>query len=148
MPTLGLRPHRLGRGYLASRLRAAAGAGRPLVITLAELQAEPPRLVGATLFVCENPSGVGGAAAPLGSGCPPIACTSGWPNTAAAPVLDAAEAAGMRILVHADGDGAGIEICARVLRRRGTRPWRETVPCVHEEALLDDLLADLRAACG
>ena len=143
--TLALRPHRLARGYLAGRLRAAARAGRPLVLTLAELRAEPPRLTGEVLFVCENPSIVAAAAAAFGAGCPPLLCTAGWPNTAVAFVLDAAEAAAMEILVHADGDAAGAAIAALVLRRSGARPWRtvDASAGIHEESLLDELLDDL-----
>jgi uncharacterized protein (TIGR02679 family) len=145
--TLGLRAHRLARGYLAGRLRAAARAGRPLVLTLAELRAEPPRLTGEVLFVCENPSIVAAAGIQLGSRCPPLLCTAGWPNTAVAAILDAAEAVGMEILVHADGDHAGAAIAARVLKRAGARPWRSVDPStgVHEESLLDELLGDLRS---
>lgn len=144
---LGLRPRTAARGYLAGRLRAAARFGRPIVMTLAELRAEPPRLAGDVLFVCENPSIVAAAAAVLGSRCPALLCTSGWPNTAVAAVLDAAEAAGMAIFVHADGDEAGAGIAARVLRRAGARPWRSLDPNggVHEEALIRELLADLAA---
>jgi uncharacterized protein (TIGR02679 family) len=143
--TLGLRPHRLARGYVAGRLRAAARAGLPLVLTLAELRAEPPRLAGEVLFVCENPSIVAAAAGALGSHCPPLLCTAGWPNTAVAAVLDAAEAADMEILAHADGDSAGAAIAARVLQRRGARPWRSVDPSagIHEESLLPELLEDL-----
>ncbi len=143
--TLGVRPHRLTRGYLASRLRAAARAGRPLVLTLTELRAEPPRLAGEVMFVCENPSIVAGAAGALGPRCPPLLCTSGWPNTAVAAILDAAEAANMEILVHADGDQAGAAIAARVLKRARARPWRaiDATTGIHEEALLDELLEDL-----
>ena len=143
--TLSLRPHRLARGYLAGRLRAAARVGRPIVVTLGELRAEPPRLAGQVLFVCENPSIVAAAASALGSRCPPLLCTSGWPNTAVAAILDAAETAEMKILVHADGDQAGAAIAARVLKRAGARPWRSVDPNagVHEEALLDELLGDL-----
>jgi uncharacterized protein (TIGR02679 family) len=142
---LGLRPHRLARGYLAARLRAAARAGKPLVLTLAELRAEPPRLTGEVLFTCENPSIVAAAAAELGVRCPSLLCTAGWPNTAVAFVLDAAEAAGMEILVHADGDEAGAAIAALVLRRTGARPWRtvDASAGIHEESLLDELLDDL-----
>jgi uncharacterized protein (TIGR02679 family) len=143
--TLGLRPHRLARGYLAGRLRAATRAGKPLVLTLAELRAEPPRLAGETLFVCENPSIVAAAAGALGARCPPLLCTAGWPNTAVAAVLDAAEAASMGVLVHADGDEAGAAIAGLVLKRAGARPWR-TVDAragIHEESLLDELLDDL-----
>jgi uncharacterized protein (TIGR02679 family) len=143
--TLGLRPHRLSRGYLAGRLRAAARAGRPLVLTLAELRAEPPRLAGDVLFVCENPSIVAAAAETLGSRCPPLLCTGGWPNTAVAMVLDAAENAALEILVHADSDHAGAAIAGLVLRRTGAKPWRVVDPGagVHEESLLDELLEDL-----
>ena len=121
-------PPRLARGYVAGRLRAAARAGMPLVLTLAELRPEPLRLAPGTLFVCENPSIVVAAAAALGSSCPPLLCTEGWPNTAAAAMLDAAEAAGMVILVHADSDEAGAAIAARVLARPGARPWRVSIP--------------------
>jgi uncharacterized protein (TIGR02679 family) len=147
--TLGLRPHRLERGYLAGRLRAAARAGRPLVLTLAELRAELPRLAGEALFVCENPSIVAGAAGTLGARCPPLLCTGGSPNAAVAAVLDAAEAADMEILVHADGDEAGAAIAARVLKRPGARPWRsvDASTGTHEESLLDELLDDLASGC-
>jgi uncharacterized protein (TIGR02679 family) len=97
--------------------------------------------------VCENPSIVAAAATTLGARCPPLICTAGWPNTAVAAILDAAESAGMAIRVHADGDDAGAAIAARVLTRAGARPWRETATSIglHEEALLDELLADLDA---
>jgi uncharacterized protein (TIGR02679 family) len=145
--TLGLRPARLARGYVAGRLRAAAREGLPLVLTLQELRHEPLRLATGALFVCENPSIVVAASAALGSRCPPLLCTEGWPNTAAAAILDAAEAAGMEILVHADSDEAGAAIAARILKRSGSRAWREIRPSarVHEEALLDELLEDLRS---
>jgi uncharacterized protein (TIGR02679 family) len=147
--TLGLRPQRLARGYVAGRLRAAAHAGRPLVLTLAELRAEPPRLSGSVLFVCENPSIVSAAATAFGTRCPPLLCTEGWPNTAAAAVLDAAEAAQMEILVHADADQVGAAIAASVLKRPAARPWRPVDPRagVHEEAVLDELLDDLASSC-
>lgn len=145
--TLGLRPQRLARGYVAGRLRAAAREGLPLVLTLQELHRERLRLAAGTLFVCENPSIVVAAAAALGARCPPLLCTEGWPSAAAAAVLDAAEAAGMEILVHADSDEAGAAIAGRILKRAGARPWREIRPSarVHEEALLDELLEDLRS---
>jgi uncharacterized protein (TIGR02679 family) len=147
--TLGLRPHRLARGYLAGRLRAAARAGRPLVLTLAELRAEPPRLAGKVLFVCENPSIVAAAAAALGARCPSLLCTAGWPNTAVAAILDATERATMEILVHADGDPAGAAIATLVLKRTGARPWRfvDANAGIHEESLLDELLDDLGSGC-
>ena len=84
----------------------------------------------------------------LGARCPPLLCTAGWTNTSVATILNAAESAGMAILVHADGDDAGAAIVARVLKRARARPWRETTATggvVHEEALLDELLVDLHA---
>jgi hypothetical protein len=55
----------------------------------------------------------------------------------------------MEILVHADGDAAGVAIASRVLKRARARPWREVKAStgVHEEALLDDLLDDLTSGC-
>ena len=99
--------------------------------------------------MCENPSIVAAAATTLGARCPPLLCTAGWPNTGVAAILDAAQAAGMSILVHADGDEAGAAIAARVLRRPGARPWRVVDPSagIHEESLLDELLADLASGC-
>ncbi|MGA2924896.1 MAG: TIGR02679 family protein [Solirubrobacteraceae bacterium] len=143
--TLGLRPHRVARGYLAGRLRAAARAGRPIVLTLAELRTEPPHLAGERLFVCENPSIVAAACNELGPRCPPLLCTAGSPNAAVTAILDAAESANMEILVHADGDHAGAAITARVLKRPRARLWRDGKPStgVHEEAVLDELLVDL-----
>jgi hypothetical protein len=103
------------------------------------------RLAPGSLFVCENPSIVVAAASTLGPRCPPLLCTEGWPNTAVAAILDAAESAEMAILVHADADPTGAAIAARILARDGARPWREIKPStgVHEEALLDELLEDL-----
>jgi hypothetical protein len=44
---------------------------------------------------------------PGGSRYPALLWTAGWPNTAVAAILDAAEAVGMEILVNADDDEAG-----------------------------------------
>ena len=111
--TLGLRPHRLSRGYLAGRLRAAGRAGRPLVLTLAELRAEPPRLALAT---CCSSARTPRSSPPRPKRSGPAVhrccAPSGWPNTAVAMVLDAAESAGLEILVHADSDHAGAAIAA------------------------------------
>ena len=54
--------------------------------------------------------------------------------------------AGLRILVHADEDAAGLAIAGLVLKRPGAPPWREVNADsgVQEESLLDELLADLR----
>lgn len=117
------------------------------MLTLAELRAEPPWLTGPVLFVCENPSIVAAAGSTLGSRCPSLLCTAGSPNTAVAAILDAAQAAGMEILVHADSDEAGAAIAARVLQCSGARPWRsvDASAGIHEESLLDELLDDLRS---
>ena len=79
-----------------------------------------------------------------GARCPPLLCTAGWPNTAVAFVLDAAEAAGLE-LVHADGDEAGAAIAGLVLKRSGARPWRtvDASAGLREKSLRDELLDDL-----
>jgi uncharacterized protein (TIGR02679 family) len=138
---LGLRPS-----------RAAARAGEPAVVTLRELRRWPLRLAGRALYVCENPAVVATAADALGRGCAPLLCTGGWPNAGVAAVLDAAVEAGMALHVHADHDEAGRAIVRRLLERPGARPWRIDVDghpagdVVHEEAVVDALLADLRKA--
>jgi uncharacterized protein (TIGR02679 family) len=180
---VGLQPaRRLRGGYLARRLRAAARAGEPVVLTLRELRAHPFALRGTALYVVENPAVVAAAAQALGPTPPPLLCTGGWPNTAVATVLDAAASARIELRVHADFDWAGAAIVARLAADRDARPWRysrsdyeaaladgaggaplpappsETTPdgddvtaaldlhrrAVHEEAVLDDLLCDLR----
>lgn len=148
---LGLRPTRAARDPLARRLRAAAGAGEPTVVTLRELRRWPPRLAGHALYVCENPAVVATAADALGRACAPLLCTRGWPNAAVAAVLDAATTAGMTLHAHADHDDTGRAIVRRLLERPRARPWRidvEAFPVdvVHEEAVVDRLLADLRIA--
>jgi len=121
---LGLRPHRRGRGPLARRLRAAHRQGEPVVLTLRELRRNQLELLGEALYVCENPAVVAAAAEALGRRCRPLVCSAGWPSTAVAVVLDAAERAGMAIGVHADFDAAGVRIVERISARPGASPWR------------------------
>jgi uncharacterized protein (TIGR02679 family) len=135
---LGLRPQRRARGRLARRLRSAAWAGEPAILTLRELR-QGIALQGGVLFCCENPAVVSAAAAELGRRCAPLLCTQGWPNTATGLVLDAAARAGAEVHVHADFDWAGLAIVNRLTSDRGALPWRYSA---------DDYHAALRANLG
>lgn len=95
-----------------------------MVLILRELRRHRLELLGGTLYVCENPAVVAAAAEALGRRCRPLVCSAGWPSTAVAAVLDAAERAGMTIGVHADFDAAGVAILERISARPGARPWR------------------------
>jgi len=75
------------------------------------------------------------ALARFGAGCPPVVCTSGWPNVAAVTLLRRLAAAGVELACHGDLDGEGVRIAAYVMHKTGARPWRMSA-------------ADYRAAAG
>ncbi len=66
------------------------------------------------------------ALARFGTRCPPIVCTSGWPNSAGILLLQGLSAAGCVLRYHGDFDGEGIRIAANVISRTGAVPWRMT----------------------
>jgi uncharacterized protein (TIGR02679 family) len=135
---LGLRPRRTSTGRLARRLRSAARAGEPAILTLRELR-QGIALTGDVLFCCENPAVVSAAATELGRHCAPLLCTQGWPNSATGLVLDAAARAGTEVRVHADFDWAGLAIVNRLASAPGALPWRYSA---------DDYRAALSADLG
>lgn len=110
---------------LASWLSAAAAAGEPVVLTLANLRRWPVPAMrsGTRLFVVENPSLVIEAASRGWAG-PPLVCSSGRPSVATVTLLRQLMAAGARALQHADFDPAGLSITQWLARRAGTTPWR------------------------
>ena len=59
------------------------------------------------------------ALARFGRRCPPIAVTSGWPNSAVILLLQKLSAAGSRLHYHGDFDGEGLRIAAAVVARTG-----------------------------
>ncbi|WP_079177978.1 TIGR02679 family protein [Streptomyces mangrovisoli] len=124
----GLRP--AGEGTLARVARACAEAGQAASLTLAQVRApgdftlagHPPPVVHAV----ENPSIVALALRRFGPDCPPLVCTSGWPNSAAVHYLRLLADRGATLLYHGDFDGEGIRIAAYLLDKTPVRPWRMT----------------------
>lgn len=115
----GLRPS--GPGALARVSRI--WDGRPSVITLAQLQdVRELRLGERDVWVVENPTVLALAVQRHGMSCPPVVCTSGWPNSAAVRLLRSLP--GARLHYHGDFDGAGLRIAAYTMAKTGAVPWR------------------------
>jgi uncharacterized protein (TIGR02679 family) len=119
----GFRP--VGNDPLSITLRTWADAGQAAVLTLAQLQTAPKvRLAADTLWAVENPSVVAAALNRLAHDCPPLVCTSGWPNTAAVLLLRQLSTAGAQVRYHGDFDGEGLRIAAYVMEKTSASPWR------------------------
>jgi uncharacterized protein (TIGR02679 family) len=163
-----------GSGPVPGLLAACADAGEPVRLTLRQLRAI--EFVDGPLFACENPSIVAAAADRLGAASAPLLCTEGQPRSATraflrlcrGPVLYHGDFdwPGLRIanevltltggrpwrmatedyaaaLKGAALAGAPVDPCWS-----GTlgNAMREVGRSVHEEAVLDVLLADLLVA--
>ena len=113
-----------GPGPLAGTLRAWADAGSAAVVTLAQLRAVDALPGVPQAHLVENPSLLALALDRFGARCPPLVCTSGWPNTAAMLLLRRLRDAGTVLRYHGDLDGEGLRIAAYVLDRTGAQPWR------------------------
>ncbi|MCX9190959.1 TIGR02679 family protein [Carbonactinospora thermoautotrophica] len=121
----GLRP--LGEGPLATTTRLWTAAGQATRLTLAQLRADPVAgIPHPQVWIVENPSVLAQALDRFGPGCPPLVCTSGWPNTAVIELLRQLRAAGAELRCHADFDGEGLRIAAYVVAKAGASPWRMT----------------------
>jgi uncharacterized protein (TIGR02679 family) len=124
----GLRPQ--GDGPLAITMRAWSSAGQAVRLTLAQLRADPSIELGGPAapraWIVENPSLVAKALDRFGSHCPPLICTSGWPNTAVVELLRRLHTAGTHLCCHADLDGDGLRIAAYVIAKTAAHPWRMT----------------------
>ncbi|MEV0368885.1 DUF2399 domain-containing protein [Streptomyces sp. NPDC050636] len=72
----------------------------------------------------ENPSVMALALRRFGLRCPPLVCTSGWPNSAAIHLLRLLAHHGAALRYHGDFDGEGIRIAAYVLDKTPARTWR------------------------
>ncbi|GGT06507.1 TIGR02679 family protein [Streptomyces griseoviridis] len=124
----GLRP--VGDGLLARLTTACTEAGQATSLTLAHVRypgeftlSEAPVPV---VHVVENPSILALALRRFGPCCPPLVCTSGWPNSAAIQLLRLLADHGAALRYHGDFDGEGIRIAAYVLDKTSARPWRMT----------------------
>lgn len=127
--SLGLTP--CGETPLARALRALWG--QAVVLTYGQLRGQ--RLgwpAGATIFTCENPVVVRVAELSLGTPCPPLICTGGWPNAAVLTLLDGLYAAGATIHHHGDEDQAGLKILEYLTERVRATPWRLKAPAEPE----------------
>lgn len=113
-----------GCGVAQVIAQCCAEAGQAAAMTLAQLRATrwdsaPPRL-----WIVENPSILAMAVQRFGPTCPPIVCTSGWPNTAVVVLLRRFTELGTNSRYHGDFDGEGLRIAAYVMEKTGAAPWR------------------------
>jgi uncharacterized protein (TIGR02679 family) len=113
-----------GDDVAAQILRVCADAGQAAALTLGHLRTADWPNGPADIWVFENPTVLAVALARFGRSCPPIAATSGWPNSAVILFLQKLAAAGARLHYHGDFDGEGLRIAAAVVARTGATPWR------------------------
>ena len=117
-----------GDGLLARVGRVCAEAGQAASLTLAQLRAPGAFIFDADLVpavhVVENPSILALAVRRFGPDCPPLVCTSGWPNSAAIHCLRLLADQGAILRYHGDFDGEGIRIAAYLLDKTPAHPWR------------------------
>lgn len=127
-PVLVLNLPATGGTPLGHLLRAAAGAGEPVHVSLRMLLRHPlagdAGLRDRAIFACENPTIVALAAARLGAGCAPLVCVNGQFATPALVLLRQLRAARARLHYHGDFDPPGLTIARRVMAESGARPWR------------------------
>ncbi|MER6497958.1 TIGR02679 family protein [Streptomyces sp. NPDC001455] len=125
----GLRPS--GDGLLARVAAVCAEAGQAASLTLAHVRTPGeftlPAALAPVVHVVENPSILALALRRFGACCPPLVCTSGWPNSAAIQLLRILADRGAALRYHGDFDGEGIRIAAYVLDKTPAYPWRMTV---------------------
>ncbi|MFC9248746.1 TIGR02679 family protein [Streptomyces sp. NPDC057136] len=121
--TAGMHP--TGQGPVARALAAFSAAGHATHLTLAQLR-NPGKLhfPRTTVHITENPSIPALALQRFGPACPPLVCTSGWPNSAVILLLDRLAEAGAPLRYHGDFDGEGLRIAAHVLARSTATLWR------------------------
>jgi uncharacterized protein (TIGR02679 family) len=98
----------------APAARWSAAAGEPLWLSLRSIAGSWSAPVGATVFVCENPTVLEAAADELGPRCPPVVCTDGIPSIAALDLVAGLAGAGCAINVRADIDEAGFVVVEQV----------------------------------
>ncbi|OMI40806.1 TIGR02679 family protein [Streptomyces sparsogenes] len=124
----GLRP--FGDGPLARVSRVCAEAGQAASLTLAQLRTPGEFTLAAAptpvVHAVENPSILALAVRRFGADCPPLVCTSGWPNSAAIHLLRLLADQGAALRYHGDFDGEGVRIAAYLLDKTPVQPWRMT----------------------
>ena len=127
-PALVLNIPAKGPGPLSELLRVAARHGEPVHVSLRHLIRDPlsgeRALQGRTVFICENPTTIGLAAARYGIRCAPLVCVNGQFATPSLVLLRQLRTAGARLLYHGDFDPGGLVIARRVFAECGAYPWR------------------------
>ncbi|MEV0276388.1 TIGR02679 family protein [Streptomyces sp. NPDC050610] len=119
--------HPSGSGPLARALTAYSEAGHAAHLTLAQLRTPGDlRFPAQHVHITENPSILALALSRFGPSCPPMVCTSGWPNSAAMLLLRHLAAADCHLHYHGDLDGEGLRIAAHILAKTPAKPWRMT----------------------
>lgn len=119
--------HPLDDGPISRITRICAEAGHASSLTLAQLRAtDSLALTARRVHIVENPSLVAMALRRFGTDCPPLVCTSGWPNTTVIHLLRLLADHGAELHYHGDFDGEGIRIAAHILARTRASPWRMT----------------------
>ncbi|EID52337.1 TIGR02679 family protein [Saccharomonospora xinjiangensis] len=113
-----------GHGVASDLARCCAEAGQAVALTLAQLRATELHAAPEQVWVVENPSIIAMALREFGTDCPPMVCTSGWPNTAVVLLLRGMADLGARLHYHGDFDGEGLRIAAYAMEKTGARPWR------------------------
>jgi uncharacterized protein (TIGR02679 family) len=117
----------IGDGILSRITAACADFGHAASLTLAQLR-DPGafHLAPGPVHITENPSVMALALRRFGPDCPPLVCTSGWPNSAAVHLLRLLARQGATLHYHGDFDGEGIRIAAYVMDKTPATPWRMT----------------------
>ncbi|WSP86919.1 TIGR02679 family protein [Streptomyces sp. NBC_01235] len=119
----GLRPS--GEGTLSRLGRVCSESGHAVSFTLAQLRSPGEfRFPARAVHITENPSVLALALRRFGAHCPPLVCTSGWPNGAVVRLLHLLAAEGATLRYHGDFDGEGVRIAAHVMHKTPAVPWR------------------------
>jgi uncharacterized protein (TIGR02679 family) len=119
----GLRPS--GEGTLSRLSRICSESGHAVSLTLAQLRSPGDvRFPARPVHITENPSVLALALRRFGAHCPPLVCTSGWPNSAVIRLLHLLAAEGAPLRYHGDFDGEGVRIAAHVMHKTSAVPWR------------------------
>lgn len=119
----GVRPS--GGGLAGEILRACAESAHVAALTLAQVRdAERLSLGVGEVWVVQEPVVLALALRRFGRLCPPVVCTSGWPNSAVVLLLRRLSESGAVLHFRGSFDGAGVRIAAHLMAKTRARPWR------------------------